>query len=86
LEEKLRRTIQNVLQEADRKGVKRLAFPAMGTGFYGVPLDLCAQIMIETIAEYLRKSKTGIEDVTICVLDNRELKPFRERLGQLVNA
>lgn len=81
VERKLRATITNVLTEAERKGVIRIAFPAMGAGFYGVPLDVCADVMIGTISEYLSTSQSSLE-VIICVLDNREFKPFRERLGQ----
>ena len=81
-EGKLRKTVLNVLREADRKGIRRVAFPAMGAGFYCVPLDLCADVMIGTISEYLGSENTGLSEVIISVLDKRELKPFRERLGQ----
>jgi len=80
LEQKLRDTILNVLREADTQGIKKIAFPPMGSGFYGVPLALSAEIMFETIPEYL-SGDTRIEEVVICLLDNREYKPFQERLA-----
>ena len=73
---KLRVTIQNVLQEADVRGVKRIAFPPMGTGFYGVPLDLCAEIMKDTIGKHL-EGNTSIEEAVISVIDKREYLPFK---------
>jgi O-acetyl-ADP-ribose deacetylase (regulator of RNase III) len=82
IESKLRATVTNALKEAERKGVTRIAFPAMGAGFYGVSLDVCADVMIGTIAEHLSAAKSSLEEVIICVLDNREFNPFRARLGQ----
>lgn len=79
VEEKLKITIENSLKLADDKGVKSIALPPMGTGFYGVPLKTSARITIDTIIEYL-KGDTGIEKVIIGVVDDREYRPFHERL------
>ncbi len=79
LEPKLKQTIINSLKLVDLKGIKKIAFPPMGTGFYGVPLDLSARLMFETITEYL-SGDTDIDEVIICLLDNREFKPFQDRL------
>ena len=81
-EGKLRTTVLNSLKAAEEKGAKRIAFPPMGTGFYAVPLDLCARVMIETIKAYL-EGETGFEEVVICVVDQRELKPFEAQLASL---
>jgi O-acetyl-ADP-ribose deacetylase (regulator of RNase III) len=81
-ESKLRLTIQNSMRAADAKGVKVLAFPPMGAGFYGIPLEVCAEIMISTIVEYL-SGDTGIDEVVICALDKREYQPFEKQLAAL---
>jgi O-acetyl-ADP-ribose deacetylase (regulator of RNase III) len=81
-EGKLRTTVVNCLKAADEKGLKRIALPPMGTGFYAVPLDLCARVMLETIKSYL-EGQTGIEEVIICVVDQRELAPFEAQLAPL---
>ncbi|MFH1581090.1 MAG: macro domain-containing protein, partial [Pseudomonadota bacterium] len=39
LNKKLEQTIANTLHAAEEKGIKSIAFPPMGAGFYGVPLD-----------------------------------------------
>ena len=80
LEEKLRRTMRNVFAAAEEKGVKTLGFPAMGAGFYGIPLDDCARVMIEEIERFLREG-TALEEVVISLVDARERKPFLARLG-----
>lgn len=82
MEGKLRTTVTNSLKAAEEKGVKRLAMPAMGAGFYGVPLDMCARVMVETIKSYL-EGETGIEEVIICVIDRRQFAPFEAQLASL---
>lgn len=82
MEGKLQTTILNSLKAAEEKGVKRIAFPAMGAGFYGVPLDMCARVMIETIKGYL-EGETEIQEVVICVPDKREFLPFDSQMATL---
>lgn len=82
LEEKLKTTIQNVLTQAEAAGITRIAFPPMGAGFYGVPLDVSATITLGTISDYLM-NETKIEEVVIFLLDNRDYKPFQQRLASL---
>ncbi|MFH1438561.1 MAG: macro domain-containing protein [Pseudomonadota bacterium] len=79
MEGKLEKTILNSLKQAEKKGIKSIAFPPMGAGFYGVPLPTSAKIMIRTISEYLA-GETKIEDIVICLIDNRELKAFQEKM------
>jgi len=80
LETKLKETVTNSLQEAKKKGIKRVAFPPMGTGFYGVPLASSAEIMFETLITYL-SGETAIEEVVICLNDNREYRSFADHLA-----
>jgi O-acetyl-ADP-ribose deacetylase (regulator of RNase III) len=82
IESKLRDTVVNSLQAAEQKGVKRIALPAMGAGFYGIPLDVCARVMLQTIKEYLL-GETDIQEVVICVTDRREYLPFESQLRAL---
>lgn len=83
-EDKLRTTILNVFRAAEERGIKKIAFPPMGTGFYGVPVDVCARVMIDTITEYLRGAN-GFEDVVICLQDSREFNPFQAYLNTRAN-
>ena len=79
-EGKLKTTIENTLKCAEAKGITQLAFPPMGAGFYGIPLPVCAKIMVETINNYL-SNKTGLKEVIICAADDREYKPFADVLA-----
>ncbi|HID78586.1 MAG TPA: O-acetyl-ADP-ribose deacetylase [Planctomycetaceae bacterium] len=81
-ESKLRTTVHRALEAAEAKGVRRIALPPMGAGFYAVPLELCARVMVEVIAAHLRGG-TQIEEVTICVVDRREFEAFARQLDGL---
>lgn len=84
-ETKLKMTIVNALKEAEKKGIKQVAFPPMGTGFYCIPLPVCANIMIDTIKDYLTNN-AGINEIIISPLDNRENAPFQAKLEELNQA
>ncbi len=82
MERKLRECMQSSLRAADKARLKTLAFPPMGTGFYGVPLDLSANVMLDSIATFL-KNDTSVEEVIICVIDYRDYVPFRKKMESL---
>ncbi len=82
LEAKLKTTVENCLKVADEKGFKQVAFPPMGAGFYGVPLDISARVTLGTISEYLT-GETGIREVMVCTYGNREYLPYQKQLASL---
>ena len=82
LEAKLKTTVENCLKLADEKGFKQVAFPPMGSGFYGVPLDVSARITLGTIKAHLA-GKTGIREITVCLHGNREYQPYQKQLASL---
>lgn len=82
LSEKLKATIINSFKKAEEKGIKAIAFPPMGAGFYGVPLEQSAEITLNTIKEYLL-GDTKLDDVVVCLLDNRDYIPFEKKLSSM---
>ena len=80
-EGKLRQTVESVLARAEEKGVKRLAFPPIGTGLYQVPLDLCTRVMVETISQHLANGST-LDEVLIVAPDSREFNPFKAKIEE----
>jgi len=83
-EQKLKTTIVNVLNVAELNSMKSIAFPPMGAGFYGVPLDQSVKITMGTIAEYLDKG-SEINDIVICANDNREYKVLSAAINEMIN-
>ena len=81
-EGKLRVTMANSLQGAEEKGIRSVAFPAMGAGYYGIAPDLCARVMTEEIVKYL-SGNTCIEEVVICVLDSPQFNSFKGPVAAL---
>jgi O-acetyl-ADP-ribose deacetylase (regulator of RNase III) len=82
LETKLETTVRNCLKAAEEAGIKEVAFPAMGAGFYGVPLEVSARITLDTIRQHLA-GDTTIDNVVVCLMDNREYQPFQKQLASM---
>jgi O-acetyl-ADP-ribose deacetylase (regulator of RNase III) len=80
-EGKLERTVKSIFARAEEKGVKKLAFPPIGTGLYQVPMDLCARVMVDTISAHLANGAT-IEEVFIVAPDPREFEPFKAKIEE----
>ncbi len=79
-EGKLRRATEACLQRADEKGMKRIAFPPIGTGMYQVDLGLCASVMVDAIAAHLQ-GETSLEEVVMVALNSREWQPLEAEIG-----
>jgi O-acetyl-ADP-ribose deacetylase (regulator of RNase III) len=58
----LRRSTRRSLEIAKEKGLRSIAFPAVGTGIARFPLEECARIMLEEVAAHGR-TPTSLEQV-----------------------
>jgi len=56
------------LRIAAEKGLKTIAFPAVGTGIAGFPLQDCAEIMLREVVDHL-KQPTTLEKVYFVLFD-----------------
>ena len=81
-ERKLRETMLNVLRKAEEQKLQKIAIPAMGAGFYGIPLEVCARVTLGAVREFLEKS-VDLQEVVFCLRDARELKVFQESLQKM---
>jgi O-acetyl-ADP-ribose deacetylase (regulator of RNase III) len=75
-EAKLRATLMNALKLAEEKGIRQIALPLMGVGFYGIPLAACSKVMMDTIGEYLSQG-SEMREIVICANDAREYRAFQ---------
>jgi O-acetyl-ADP-ribose deacetylase (regulator of RNase III) len=82
IEPKLLTTMKNCLLLAEEEGIKTLAFPAMGAGYYGIPAAVSAKVMVEALKNHLT-GDTTLEEVTICVLDAPQFKAFEAAMTAL---
>ncbi len=64
------------LRIAAEHKLKSIAFPAVGTGVSGFPLDECAQIMLSETIEHLQ-GETSLESVYFVLFDARARDVFQ---------
>ena len=79
--EKIRQATRNSLTRADGLGIKSLAFPALGTGVGGFPLEECARIMINEVLKYSAE-KTGLKKVVFALFDEQSYMVFKQELDK----
>jgi O-acetyl-ADP-ribose deacetylase (regulator of RNase III) len=73
----LRSSTRSSLARAVEKGLKTIAFPAVGTGIAGFPLRECAEIMLSEAVEHL-KGKSSLETVRLVLFDRPALETFQQ--------
>jgi O-acetyl-ADP-ribose deacetylase (regulator of RNase III) len=64
----LRSSTVHSLRIANERGLKTIAFPAVGTGIAGFPLQECADIMLRVAAAHLQ-GKTSVETIYLVLFD-----------------
>jgi O-acetyl-ADP-ribose deacetylase (regulator of RNase III) len=82
IEPKLRATLKSSLARAEEKGVRSLALPAMGSGYYGIPADVSARVTFEVLKGHLN-GDSGLTEVVVCVLDTPQYNSFGAALAAL---
>jgi len=85
-DEKLEDATRNSLNLANEKGLSSIAFPAISTGIFGFPKDRCAQIMLTTVVETLKKEETSLEEVVFCLWGEESLEVFEEAAKKILGA
>jgi O-acetyl-ADP-ribose deacetylase len=72
----LRSSTAHSLRIAAQKGLKTIAFPAVGTGIAGFPLRECAEIMLREVAKHF-EGPTSLEKVKFVLFDEEALGAFQ---------
>jgi O-acetyl-ADP-ribose deacetylase (regulator of RNase III) len=66
--DKLKKTIFNTMRVCFNKNLKSIAFPAISTGIFGVPKDICARAFIGALDQFWRdKDHRRINLVWVCL-------------------
>jgi O-acetyl-ADP-ribose deacetylase (regulator of RNase III) len=81
-EANLRPATRNSLRRADENSLKTIAFPAIGTGIAGFPIERCAQVMLEEVRAHLG-SPTTLERVDFVLFDRHSLEVFERTLAEM---
>ena len=83
--ENLRRSTRRSLEIANEHGLSSIAFPAVGTGIAGFPMDECARIMIGEVADHARHG-TSLRDVRFVLYGLDAESIFRQEADRQLSA
>ena len=75
-DKKLADAVTGSLRVADELKCSSIAMPAISTGIFGFPKDRAAEIIFQTIEEYLNKNKSELKVVRITLLDQATIDVF----------
>jgi O-acetyl-ADP-ribose deacetylase len=73
---------RNCLREADKLDVQEIAFPAVGAGVAGIPIDESASAMMSAIkAHHAEEGGLRVKDIIFVVYGEESLREFNGGLG-----
>ncbi len=70
------------LARAEEKRLESIAFPAIGTGIAGFPMDRCAEVMLEEIRTHLT-GETTLQRVEIVLFDAPSFEVFEHTFAEM---
>ena len=68
------------LMIAGENGIKTIAFPSISTGVYGYPIELAAQVAVDTVRDTVQTS-SKLEEVIFCCFSLNDLSVYRSLLN-----
>ncbi len=75
----IRKATYNSMRVADELGVTSIAFPALGTGVGGFPLDRCAKVMYEEVLRYEKDHPdTSVKEVVFVLYSDNAYNIFKK--------
>jgi O-acetyl-ADP-ribose deacetylase len=80
--EALRHSTEHALRIAWERGLKTIAFPAVGTGIAGFPMEECAEIMLQEAVQHLERG-SSLEKIYFVLFDEDATKTFKAALGRM---
>ena len=75
--EALRNSTAHALRISNERGIKTIAFPAVGTGIAGFDLAECAEIMLSEAVRHLN-AKTSLETIYFVLFDEEARRIFEQ--------
>jgi O-acetyl-ADP-ribose deacetylase (regulator of RNase III) len=82
-EDEIRQATRNSLLRAREKGLRSIAFPALGTGVGGFPFEEAARVMLDSVCQSLDTEEGSLEEVVFVLFDPPALTAFEEALQGL---
>ncbi|XP_078587227.1 protein mono-ADP-ribosyltransferase PARP14-like [Branchiostoma floridae x Branchiostoma japonicum] len=84
--DELFKTVTNVLEMASRYGFSSVAIPAISSGIFGGPLDLCTKTVVRATGLYFKKNKESkVNEVHFVGIDLDIAQSFNKALLETFN-
>jgi len=77
----LREAIHESLLAAEQLGLASIAFPALSAGICKFPIEVCAKIIVTTVAEYIGDNTPHLHTVSLVNTADDVVDAFREQLS-----
>src|SRR3990170_4413225 len=74
---------RNCLRLAAEKGLQSIAFPSIGTGAYGYPVEEAAPVALSAVATFLRKEEKAPGLVRFVLFNVETLRAYHEAIEVL---
>lgn len=78
----IRQATHQALLRAEEKAIRSIAFPALGAGTGGVPVEEAAGIVLKVVLDHI-KMRTSLESVYFVLFDDAALKAFEDTYEKL---
>ena len=78
----LRTSTAHALRLAAERSLKTIAFPAIGTGVSGFPIEECAEIMLGEAVQHLKRERS-VEVIYFVLFDTRSKEVFQRAWERL---
>ena len=76
--------VNNSLRRAEELGIKTIAFPALGAGIGGLPIEKCAIISLQQSLNFLL-SHPGFEKIVFVLHSKSDYETFSDNLSHLAD-
>jgi O-acetyl-ADP-ribose deacetylase (regulator of RNase III) len=76
-DDKIERATSGALDLAEARGLKSIAFPALGTGVGGFRVEDCARIMVRVVHEHAGRD-TAVNEIRFVLFDDSAFQAFQE--------
>lgn len=85
---KLASAVRASLDLAEDHRLASIAFPAISTGVFGMPVEMCAEVMLRTLFDAAFEGLRSVRLIVVCLLEGSPAyhamqQEFRHQLGEL---